>query len=540
MKESNTDLHIETYSADMIVEFPVYLCNKVSDGVIDMHTYKQIKKRTVARAKELGMEITVENLFEVFEKARTSKSTAEKAYPDYIRINQNGRVTVDCAVMAETIRDEEHIFIEANESQKTTNIYMYENGVYRLVSEDMLATLVAGILRDIRPDIIRMKDVKEVVNNLIACCKKVDTSEINANENYINFENGILDISKMKLTEHSPSIYSTIRIPCNWNPDEKNLPVFRSFLETVTNGEKRLQQLLAEFIGACVSNVNGSRFKKGLFIIGEGNTGKTQYVKLLEMILGQKNCANGIPLDVLESDRFATSQLYGKRLSGDADLSFLTVKELNTFKKITGGDMIYAQKKGKPQFSFVYKGLLMYSMNKLPNFGGDRGDWVYDRILIAPFCQVIPPEKRDPHIADKMYAEREAIINFCMQCFIRAVKRGYKFTEPQVSTVLKNQYKIQNSPVKRFFVECCDLRPKDKTPDDKFTAAFMYTYFKSWCRDNNNGYIVRKCEFKDELCDLLKKSADELTIKTYKTNYYCFTLNGDMTREYYGKNFLNV
>ena len=53
-------------------------------------------------------------------------------------------------------------------------------------------------------------------------------------------------------------------------------------MHTLTNGDARLQQLLLEFIGACISNIKGWRMKKALFLVGDGNTGKSQLKSLVE------------------------------------------------------------------------------------------------------------------------------------------------------------------------------------------------------------------------------------------------------------------
>ena len=45
-------------------------------------------------------------------------------------------------------------------------------------------------------------------------------------------------------------------------------------------------------------------------------------------------------------------------------MSFLTVDELKTFKKCTGGDSIFAEYKGKNGFEFVFGGLFWFCMNR--------------------------------------------------------------------------------------------------------------------------------------------------------------------------------
>ena len=159
-------------------------------------------------------------------------------------------------------------------------------------------------------------------------------------------------------------------------------------MDTLTNGDEMVKQLLMEFIGVCISNVKGWRMKKALFLVGQGDTGKSQLKSLVERLLGRGNFI-GIDLKEIES-RFGTGAVYGTRLAGSSDMSFLSVDELKTFKKMTGGDSLFAEFKGQQAFEFTFNGLLWFCMNRLPKFGGDDGKWVYDRIMVVDCPNVIP------------------------------------------------------------------------------------------------------------------------------------------------------
>ena len=160
-----------------------------------------------------------------------------------------------------------------------------------------------------------------------------------------------------------------------------------------------VKQLLMEVIGVCISNVKGWRMKKALFLVGQGDTGKSQLKSLVERLLGRGNFI-GIDLKEIES-RFGTGAVYGTRLAGSSDMSFLSVDELKTFKKMTGGDSLFAEFKGQQAFEFTFNGLLWFCMNRLPKFGGDDGKWVYDRIMVVDCPNVIPKEQQDKQLLEK-------------------------------------------------------------------------------------------------------------------------------------------
>jgi len=92
----------------------------------------------------------------------------------------------------------------------------------------------------------------------------------------------------VELMPHAPTVLSTIQIPCKWTGKDIPTPVFDRYMETLTNGDAGVKRLLLEFIGACISNIKGWRMKKALFLVGDGDTGKSQLKSLVERLLGQR------------------------------------------------------------------------------------------------------------------------------------------------------------------------------------------------------------------------------------------------------------
>ena len=66
-------------------------------------------------------------------------------------------------------------------------------------------------------------------------------------------------------------------------------------------------------------------------------------------------------------------------------------------------------------------------MNQLPRFGGDNGEWVYDRIMVLESKNVIPKDKQDKELLDKLYEEREGIIYKAVKALQQVIRNGYRF-----------------------------------------------------------------------------------------------------------------
>ncbi len=475
----------------------------------------------------LGREKTIDNLSKAVENAEV---TEYKEMPPYFYYGKGGILRVDRPALAAYIRKTERYLFELGEEDRVVRRLWYRDGVYIPIGIDEIRAKVKSYITDYNESCLFMADVEEVVRNILSDPNFVTSEELDADESIVNFKNGIYHLDTYKMTPHSPDIYSTVQLDCDWELSNVETPTFDAFMKDLCGDNTDYYTFLMEFMAVTLSNIRGYRMKSALFMVGEGNTGKSQLKALCERILGHRNCA-AIDLNTLEA-RFGTSAIYGKRLSGSSDLSYMSVNELKIFKQVTGGDRIFAERKGSSPFYYTYKGQLWFCMNKLPKFGGDRGEWVYDRINIVECNNVIPKEKRDKFICDKMFAERSGIVVKAFMHLRNVISNGYEYTTSAALNTGRYIYQKENNPVANFYKQCCIPRTAD-TPRDGLTTTAMHKVFVRWCQDNEKGYKCSYSEFKRELCDLLKTDVENLIMKTRTGMYFNFRLNHEAYDVYY-------
>lgn len=439
---------------------------------------------------------------------------------------------VSCPLLADYIRNHSNYIFVKNEAFDGVRRYWYINGCYRLISDDELKGFIKHYITAFDTTLLKMKDVNEVYNNLITDRNFIKEQQLNADENIINFRNGILRLDTMTLIPHSPQIMSTIQIPCNWNPQcciNGRSPVFDSFLDTFTESDRVKKDFLMQYIGVCISNIKGYRMKKALFMVGPGDTGKTQLKSLTEMLLGEENTS---PADLPDLEkRFGSSALYGKRLVGSSDMSFATVSEIKLFKQITGGDEISIEKKCKDAFNYRYNGLLWFCTNELPKFGGDKGEWVYKRIIPFKCSRVIPEEQQDKKLSDKMFKERETIVYRAVMAARKVIENGYRFDIPEECDQALKEYELSNSPSIQFFEECCRIRPKGEIRDN-CTTRRIHEAFRQWCFDNSGSYVPKVPAFRKEIAGHIGCDESMLRRQLHGYWYYVFTLTDEAKQAY--------
>lgn len=383
--------------------------------------------------------------------------------------------------LAKYIRENSHYIFVRGQATEAQLMYAYVDGVYRLITEDELK----GLIKEFIPYQFRKsRDINEVFFDIKTDNNFVDYEALNADESIINFKDGLFSLNDMKLHPHDPSVYSTIQIPCNFSdikeaPDEA--PNFESYINTLSNNDEQTKNLLLQCLGLVISNIRGYRTKKALFLVGKGNSGKSQLKRLAEYLVGTNNISN-IDLKTL-SDKFGTSSLYQKRLAGCNDMSYQRVEDMSLFKQLTGGDTISIEFKHNGFFSFVFKGFLWFNCNKLPRFGGDTGKWVYERILPVYCNNVIPKAKQDPYLFDKMLSEKESIIKMALNQLVILMANNYQFIEPQGLTEQRHTYEIENNTLLTFIKECCEY--KDNIMDSKKVRRSVFNKaYSKWCQEN--------------------------------------------------------
>lgn len=425
-----------------------------------------------------------------FKEFRDSFKDVKGSKHPYLIVEQKGKRFVPAirtSDIARYIVKKENMIITKSFSLSAPVVHRYINGAYVQCPKDALK----GVIRNYIPvKMFSVNYLNEIYAFLTSETSYVPESSMNKDIHLVNFRNGMLDIRDMTLKPHDPSYLSTVQIPFDYiegkmedgkgvHPSNKG--VFDGFLRDLSDNDEEIAKFDRQYMGAVMSNIPGHNFKKALFLVGVGNTGKSKVFGLLGKLLTSENTMS-IDLSSLE-ERFGTSAIYGKRLSGCSDASFMSVKELKVFKQVTGGDTIFAERKGQDGFSFVYKGFLLFASNSYPKFGGDKGEWVYDRVIIQRCDNAIPEEKQDAEILDKMYAEKEYIAWRCLYEVSNLIKRkNTSFDIPSRMGSWKNKYRVENSSSLDFINECCTVSESDSP--NPIRKKLLYSYYVDWCKAN--------------------------------------------------------
>ena len=254
--------------------------------------------------------------------------------------------------------------------------YQYKDGVYVESSSHVRNTIKDMILVD---NLITQNRIMECFR-LICDDTRLQraSAELNRDRNLINFQNGVWDIQQKKLIPHDSKYLQTLQIP-------HSVGEYIPFQETrlydffkKTKLPKEDIKMLLKYMAYCLTLDYG--LKTFMILCGQSNTGKSVLIRFFETLIGKVNVSS---LSMHELNmRFYPSQLYNRLLNSCADNSSLPLSSIENLKKITGGDQIMHEKKGKEPFFFVPFCKLIFSFNQLPLQLEEKSNAFYKRMRI--------------------------------------------------------------------------------------------------------------------------------------------------------------
>lgn len=257
-----------------------------------------------------------------------------------------------------------------------SDCYQYRDGVYVESSSAVRNTIRDMVAAD---NLINQSKIMETYRLIIDDIRiQRNALELNSHRNLINFKNGVWDVEQQKLLPHDSKYLQTIQIP-------HEVKGFVPFTQTrlydffkKTKLPKEDVKMILKYIAYCMTTDYG--LKTFMMLVGQSNTGKSVLIRFVEGLVGVQN-TSALSMHELNM-RFYPAQLYGKLLNSCADNKTLPLNSIENLKKITGGDQIMHEKKGKEPFFFVPFCKLLFSFNQLPLQLEEKSNAFYKRMRV--------------------------------------------------------------------------------------------------------------------------------------------------------------
>jgi P4 family phage/plasmid primase-like protien len=295
--------------------------------------------------------------------------------------------------------------------------------------------------------------------------------EFNTDRNWINMQNGMLNLIDLTLKPHDSMHHSTIQIPIEFDPSAQ-CPIFQRTLNQLFGGDHATINLIGEMFGYCLTAE--VKAQKAFIFYGKGANGKSLLVDLLPKLCGQENVSS---VSIADLDKGFSRSLLQNKLVNCSSENEVSRKGLNTqyFKAIVSGDLIQAEQKHQDGFSFRPFCKMVFALNNLP-YSPDKSDGFHRRLIIIPFNKVFKNKDANINLADELATELPGIFNFALEGLKRLRSNNYQFTMPTSVLDIMKEYQEEISPLRTFIQDCIV-----EAPDNFVASATIGECFKTWC-----------------------------------------------------------
>jgi putative DNA primase/helicase len=306
----------------------------------------------------------------------------------------------------------------------------------------------------------------------------------------LNVSNGVLDLRTGHLRPHRREDMITRCCNVSFDPRAK-APTFERFLAEV-QPDPDVRAYLARLFGyACIGIVN----EHVLGVCwGPGANGKSVLVDVITYVLGDyaKPGPSTLITRTGDHDPHPTdiASCVGSRLVTVHETKRGAKFDASKVKLLTGGDRLTARHMRQDFFDFTPSHTLIMLSNYKPS--ADASDAaLWRRVHLIPFEVVIPEERRDGRLSERIKIEAPGVLNWLVQGVLDWQRIG--LAPPKAVIEQTRSYRLAEDVVAAFLDECTTRHAQARV-----AAGALYSAYKTWA-DSNGHKAVRGNDFAAEI-----------------------------------------
>ena len=289
----------------------------------------------------------------------------------------------------------------------------------------------------------------------------------------LNTPGGIVDLRSNTIRPTRSTDYCTKKTAVAPADECTAAPVWHSFLNRVTAGDKELQAFLRRVAGYGLTGF--TREDVLFFAFGPGRNGKTVFLNTLAGIWA--DYAKHAPTEmflVSNTDRHPTdlARLQGARLVTASELESGKRWAESRIKSLTGGDTVAARFMRGNFFEYTPQFKLIFAANHKPRLKA-VDEAIRSRFLLLPFTVTIPPEERDKNLPEKLRAEWPAILRWAIDGCLAWQREG--LNPPAAVIRATQEYFVSEDTLGRWLDERCQLGRQYET-----SSSALFGSFREW------------------------------------------------------------
>ena len=294
---------------------------------------------------------------------------------------------------------------------------------------------------------------------------------------FLSAANGIVDLRCGELVQFNPEYLLRQRTEVRYNPDAPEPTRFLKFIEEIFCGDQALVEYCLRLLGYLITGE--SREQTFYIFHGSGANGKSVLVNLLRKMFKDITAFLAQDSLLLRNTSTTNPSLYAARFSRLCFINETNRRDaLNTalLKALSGGDITAVRTIYKGHVDLEPHFKMVFVTNHLPNV-----DWsdsaILRRVRVIPFSRIFKRSEQDNNLTEKLYAEREGILNLLVKQAVLYYQQGMPI-EPECMEAIINQIRREDDSVYAFFNEVLEQTYENK---DRIQARPLFTRYLEYC-----------------------------------------------------------
>jgi len=288
----------------------------------------------------------------------------------------------------------------------------------------------------------------------------------------LNCANGTLDLRTGDLLPFDKGQMLTLNTGINYQADAQT-PRWGQFLAEIMDNNQELIDFLQRVVGYALT---GDTSEQALFVLhGTGNNGKTTFLQTLRTMLGDYAAVCGAEAFMeryQETVRNDLAALRKVRMVCTFEMGENRRVAETLVKQVTGGEPLRVRFLYSEFFEYTPEFKIFLAANHKPQIRGtDLAIW--RRVYLVPFNVVIPAEKRDKRLLEKLRREHPGILRWSMEGCKKWQAVG--LNPPEEVTAATDEYKREMDPLGDFLAECCVIDENGEVP-----SGDLYRCYEAW------------------------------------------------------------
>lgn len=338
----------------------------------------------------------------------------------------------DINSLAQFVRSKAIWMVNRNE------LYIFDELYWKKLGLDDAIRYIRDICSEYQEfaEVLTPSEHKKIYSDLLHDPELNVEEDLTSPPGVVNFNDGEIDFlgSPLYIQKHNPAHHFMSHIDVSaqdvLKPPADGI-TFERFANHISGGNKDVRTQLLELLAIALTGV---QLKKFYVLLGPSNSGKTQWGRFMEELLGrtQVETVRGIH-DF--GDRWTVGSLVGKRLATCLDLpdKVLPSAAVGIIKQFCGDDPVKGEVKYASSFTYYQKPLLLFAGNhpiRLAN--AHREDAFWNRMIVIPFANTVREEDMERNLYEKLLNEAPYIIHEAIMAYQELAERNFVLTRTEV------------------------------------------------------------------------------------------------------------